>query len=205
MGRAKNPDAVGARFIYTGSDRFDDLLEGVTHGSRVLVSGEPATGKSTLLTEMAASYVAHVHWRVLYVTTDERVEHVAARYERLGGLAGEGFTALGTRDVAAIAGEVRRLAPRWLVIDHALPASDLKAIDWIIKRTRRCCSPFLMTTFVVTPRDLARGGKLAEWSDAWLHVDRNMERVVVTSRKKARGDNLPRHRFALGRDGLVAT
>lgn len=192
------------RFIRTGVEWLDDLLEGVPRGSRVLVSGEPGVGKSMLLTSLAASFVTSAD-RVLYASTEETSASVISRYLRLGGRRSGSFTALSTRDVAAIAEEARVLAPRWLVVDAASRDTDAHAIDWIAER-----AALEMTIFVVVLGDpsFADAAILATWADACLHVERAGDRMTVISLKKPRGWNLPRHRLCASdpwQGRLVAT
>src|SRR5436305_15089422 len=73
----------------TNLDELDRVLGGgLVPGSVTLLGGEPGVGKSTLITQVAAS-VARAGWRTLYVSAEESPAQVRQRAERLGALAPE--------------------------------------------------------------------------------------------------------------------
>jgi DNA repair protein RadA/Sms len=77
-------DGVGSQPRATGIGEVDRVLGGgLVPGSVTLLGGEPGVGKSTLLTQLAASTAAAGR-RVLYVSAEESRQQVRARAERLG-------------------------------------------------------------------------------------------------------------------------
>ena len=79
--------AESADAVPTGVSELDRVLGGgLVAGSVTLLGGEPGIGKSTLLTQVAAS-VARAGRRTLYVSAEESAAQVRQRAERLGALA----------------------------------------------------------------------------------------------------------------------
>jgi DNA repair protein RadA/Sms len=71
----------------SGIDELDRVLSGgLVPGSVTVLGGEPGVGKSTLLTQVAAS-MARAGGRVLYVSAEESSQQVRLRAERLDALA----------------------------------------------------------------------------------------------------------------------
>jgi DNA repair protein RadA/Sms len=69
--------------IPTGNTEFDRVLGGgIVHGSLMLLGGEPGTGKSTLLLQIARNLEARGE-RVLYVSGEESAQQIRLRADRL--------------------------------------------------------------------------------------------------------------------------
>lgn len=102
--------------ISTGMEEFDRVLGGgFVPGGVVLVGGDPGVGKSTLLLA-AVDRVCQSGRKALYVTAEESAEQVALRARRLGATTDTLWLLAETR-VDAIAVQVERLAPDFLVVD----------------------------------------------------------------------------------------
>ena len=79
-------DARPAATWATGVDELDQVLGGgLVSGAVVLLAGEPGTGKSTLLLDVA-SRAASQGRTVLYVSGEESAAQVRLRAERIGAL-----------------------------------------------------------------------------------------------------------------------
>lgn len=111
----------------TGVDEFDRVLGGgVVSGAVVLLAGEPGTGKSTLLLDVAARAATHGR-TVLYVTGEESAAQVRLRAERIGALRPRLLLAAET-DLGSVLGHIEANDPDLLVVDSVQTiASD--AID----------------------------------------------------------------------------
>ncbi|GAB98378.1 DNA repair protein RadA, partial [Kineosphaera limosa NBRC 100340] len=100
----------------SGVGELDRVLGGgLVPGAVVLVAGEPGTGKSTLLLDVAARG-ARAGRRVLYVTGEESAGQVRLRAERIGALA-DGLYLAAETDLAQVLAHVEQLAPDVLIVD----------------------------------------------------------------------------------------
>lgn len=100
----------------TGIGEFDRVLGGgVVPGALVLIAGDPGTGKSTLLTQVAGQ-IAATQGDVLYVSGEESTEQIKLRAARLGAEHPSLLLASET-DVDTIAAYVESYSPKYLVID----------------------------------------------------------------------------------------
>src|SRR6476661_136629 len=102
----------------TGVAEFDRVLGGgLVPGAVVLVAGEPGTGKSTLLLDVAARAARAGEGRtVLYVTGEESAAQVRMRAERIEAMARSLFLAAET-DLATVLGQVEAVQPDLVIID----------------------------------------------------------------------------------------
>lgn len=111
-------------------------------GSVVLIGGEPGIGKSTLLLQAAGAYAARGQ-RVLYVTSEESAQQVAARAQRLGaGKGGERLFVLADTNLARIVEQARKLGPQLLIVDsiQMVYKPDVPASPGSVTQLRRCCA-----------------------------------------------------------------
>jgi DNA repair protein RadA/Sms len=111
----------------TGVDELDRVLGGgIVSGAVVLLAGEPGTGKSTLLLDVASRAASHGR-TVLYVTGEESAAQVRLRAERIGALRPRLLLAAET-DLGAVLGHVEQLGPDLLVVDSVQTIAS-EAID----------------------------------------------------------------------------
>jgi DNA repair protein RadA/Sms len=120
-------EAEGAATWATGVDELDRVLGGgIVSGAVVLLAGEPGTGKSTLLLDVASRAASHGR-TVLYVTGEESAAQVRLRAERIGALRPRLLLAAET-DLGAVLGHVEQLGPDLLVVDSVQTISS-EAVD----------------------------------------------------------------------------
>jgi DNA repair protein RadA/Sms len=111
----------------TGIGELDRVLGGgIVPGSVVLLGGEPGIGKSTLLLQAAAGFVAAPEANVLYVSGEESAEQIHLRAARLGytsGDAGARIRVAAEADVGRIIELARAGRPGLLFIDSVQTVS----------------------------------------------------------------------------------
>lgn len=136
------------RRLPSGIGELDRVLggaegaRGLVPGSVVLIGGEPGIGKSTLLLQAAGAYAARGQ-RVLYVTSEESAQQVAARAQRLGaGKGGERLFVLADTNLARIVEQARKLGPQLLIVDsiQMVYKPDVPASPGSVTQLRRCCA-----------------------------------------------------------------
>ena len=127
---------------------FDPELDlifggGIVIGSVILLGGEPGIGKSTFLTQIAASFAAR-HGRVLYATGEESLKQVRLRAIRLEAEADE-FFLLAENSFAAVAENVRRLEPKLLIVDsiQTLYDESVDSAGGSVAQIRECTAKLL--------------------------------------------------------------
>ncbi len=110
-------DLVTDRRIATGFSEMDRVLGGgVVEGSLTLLSGDPGIGKSTLLLELAAG-VSRNEVRTLYVSSEESLNQLFIRIQRLGVKKSANLYLLATDSFDDIIHAVDEIAPRLVVVD----------------------------------------------------------------------------------------
>jgi DNA repair protein RadA/Sms len=112
-----------ARAMPSGISELDRVLGGgFVPGSVTLIGGEPGIGKSTLLTQVAAS-MAFAGVDVLYVSAEESRQQVRLRAGRLGALAPNLWLASET-DLGHVLSQLDRVQPGFVVIDSIQTVHD---------------------------------------------------------------------------------
>lgn len=125
----------------TGSAELDRVLGGgIVSGSVILVGGEPGTGKSTLLLQVAAS-VAVDNQNVLYVSGEESGSQIRLRAERLG-IHRDTLLVLTETDVEAVVSHMIALQPALCVIDsiQTMTHRDITSAPGSISQVRESAS-----------------------------------------------------------------
>ncbi len=141
----------------SGIAEFDRVLGGgFVPGSVVLLGGDPGIGKSTLLLQ-AAARLADGERTVLYVSSEESVQQVKLRAERVIASDGAAVTdakrqrpssgrsrnlfVLSETNLPRIAEQARRVKPALLVVDSVqmLWTSGVEAAPGSVAQLRRAC------------------------------------------------------------------
>jgi DNA repair protein RadA/Sms len=123
----------------TGSSELDRVLGGgLVPGSVTLIGGEPGVGKSTLLTQVAAS-IAVGGLDVLYVSAEESRQQVRVRAGRLGALAPTLWLASET-ELGNVLAHIDRVRPAVVVVDSIQTIHDpaLGSAPGSIVQVREC-------------------------------------------------------------------
>ncbi|QDU34365.1 hypothetical protein KS4_24330 [Poriferisphaera corsica] len=124
------------------ADQADVIVkQGLVPGSAVLVGGDPGIGKSTLLLQ-AAQKLAEQGERVLYVTSEESVQQLKLRAERLNaGKTNGNMFVLADTNLARVVEQARKVQPSVCVIDsiQMIYKGDLSAAPGSVTQLRSCC------------------------------------------------------------------
>lgn len=109
---------------------------GIVPGSLTLVAGEPGIGKSTLFLQRALQLKDII---TLYVSGEESEQQIRMRADRLG-LSNENFYLLTETDTRVIFQEIRKLAPRLVIIDsiQTLQSNYIDSAPGSISQIRTC-------------------------------------------------------------------
>jgi DNA repair protein RadA/Sms len=125
--------------LATGIDEFDRVLGGgLVAGSITLVGGEPGVGKSTLLTQVTASWAPR-HSPALSVSADESPQQVSGRFARLG-LSGEDVHVGGDCNINGVLADIVGLRPGLAIIDSIQTVfdPDLSSAPGSVAQVRQC-------------------------------------------------------------------
>ncbi len=102
--------------LKTGISEFDRVLGGgIVAGEVVLIAGEPGTGKSTLILQIADN-LSRKGLKVIYVNGEESAEQIKMRADRLK-VSGENIELLPETSVDLIVDSVSSLKPDVLFVD----------------------------------------------------------------------------------------
>jgi DNA repair protein RadA/Sms len=121
-----------------GADNSDGC--GMVPGSVVLIGGDPGIGKSTLMLQ-AADKLAVSGKRVLYVSSEESLQQIRLRAQRLDADGAELLFVLADTNLARIIEQVRKTQPDVVVIDSVqmIYKGDLPAAPGSVTQLRACC------------------------------------------------------------------
>lgn len=123
----------------TGLAEVDRVLSGgLVPGSVTLLGGEPGTGKSTLLLQVAAG-MARAGGKILYASAEESPQQIRLRAERLGAVEANLWLA-GVLDVATLIAEVNRLDPDLVIVDsiQTIHDTELGSASGSVGQVRHC-------------------------------------------------------------------
>ncbi|MDB6061321.1 MAG: repair protein RadA [Verrucomicrobiaceae bacterium] len=126
--------------ISTGAEEFNRVLGGgLVPGSAILIGGHPGAGKSTLLLQVLCHLAKTMP--ALYVTGEESLQQVAMRAQRLQ-LPADQLKLLAETDVHALLDQVKRFAPKVLVVDsiQVLYDADLTSAPGSVAQVRDCAA-----------------------------------------------------------------
>lgn len=153
----------------TGINEFDRVVGGgLIEGSLLLVGGEPGVGKSTLLMKVCSGLCSQSKEnKTLYVSGEESESQVAARSLRLG-INDDNFRILNETDWDQIKEQVKKIRPKYLVIDsiQTTICSDVQSaagtitqIKEVTQQVMSFCKAEAVTTFLVG--HVTKGGGIA--------------------------------------------
>ncbi len=131
--------------IRSGMNEFDRVLGGgFVPGSVVLLSGDPGSGKSTILLQ-TLSHAAE-HRPVLYVSGEESLEQIAARAQRIA-LPAEKLRMLGETSVEQVCQIAESEKPQMLVVDsiQVMHCESVDSAPGGVAQVRECAA--LLTQF----------------------------------------------------------
>lgn len=116
---------------------------GIVVGSVILLGGEPGIGKSTFLTQVAATFAKH-HGRVLYATGEESLKQVRLRALRLEAEQDD-FYLLAENNLTIVCENVSKLEPKLLIVDsiQTLFDDNLDSISGSVGQIRECTAKLL--------------------------------------------------------------
>jgi DNA repair protein RadA/Sms len=123
----------------SGVDELDRVLGGgLVPGSVTLIGGEPGIGKSTLLTQVAAS-LASAGDRVLYVSAEESRPQVRFRAERIGAVTDDLYLSSAS-DLHDLLVQLDDVKPCLLVVDsvQTIADADLPGAAGSVVQVRSC-------------------------------------------------------------------
>lgn len=123
--------------ISTKISELDRVLGGgLVPGQAVLIAGEPGIGKSTLLTQLAASLSS-----VLYVCGEESASQVKVRADRLG-VKNSNIELLESTDVDSVIDQISSMAaaPSAIIVDsiQTMTTGDLSGMAGSVGQVREC-------------------------------------------------------------------
>jgi DNA repair protein RadA/Sms len=110
---------------------------GIMKGSAILVAGEPGTGKSTLMLQLASR--VQTRGRILYISGEESPAQIRLRAQRLGIDGGQIELFAGT-ELAAVLRACDQLKPVLVIVDsiQTLRSEDIGTMPGTLNQVRLC-------------------------------------------------------------------
>ncbi len=110
---------------------------GIMKGSAVLIAGEPGTGKSTLMLQLASR--VRTEGRTLYVSGEESPPQIRLRAERLG-IDGGRIEVFPATELSAVLRACDRLKPVVLIVDsvQTVYSEDIGTVPGTVNQVRLC-------------------------------------------------------------------
>lgn len=184
----------------TGLAGLDRCLGGgIVPGTRILLTGDPGCGKSTLL--LLALWMMATRLRCLYVTSEETVPEVEARFQTLLLTPRENLRLCSTKSWEEASRVVERFRPHVVVYDslpkfrvsalHKVPAGSTRHHETIMRETARMVSERQMSIFIVN--HVNAEGKSKGGTDAihelttYLHFHRRPTARILRTVKNRKG------------------
>ena len=124
----------------SGIGEFDRVLGGgILKGAAVLVAGEPGTGKSTLMLQLASS--VGKKGRVLYVSGEESLNQIKVRAQRLS-VNAPGLFIYTDTGLFEIEEQITQLKPDLVMIDsiQTVSRSDIPSAAGSVSQIKDCAS-----------------------------------------------------------------
>lgn len=203
---ARNPVAMGTVAAERAPTRWSTGLAGldrclgggVVPGTRILLTGDPGCGKSTLL--LLALWMMATRLRCLYVSSEETVPEVEARFQTLGLTPRPNLRLYATKAWEEVSRVVGIYRPHVLVLD-SLPKFKVNALraplastrhhETIMRETARMVSERAMSIFIVNHVNVE--GKSKGGTDAihelttYLHFHRRPTARILRTVKNRKG------------------
>jgi DNA repair protein RadA/Sms len=139
-------DAVQSREglrLEAGIEEVNRVLGGgIMKGSAVLLAGEPGTGKSTLMLQLAAR--VQTGGRTLYVSGEESPAQIRLRAERLA-LAGGRIEVFPATELSQVLRACDRLKPVVLIVDsiQTVYSEDIGTVPGTVNQVRLCAQELI--------------------------------------------------------------
>ncbi|MDQ7025187.1 MAG: DNA repair protein RadA [Anaerolineae bacterium] len=127
--------------LYVPMQEFSRVLGGgLVPGSILLLGGEPGSGKSTIMIQVA-SLLANEHGTVLYVSGEESSRQIKMRAERLG-IHADDLYLLTETNLGNIFEHVNQLDPVVLIVDsiQTTYSEELDSSPGLVSQVRECAS-----------------------------------------------------------------
>lgn len=127
-----------SRLPIAGQELSQVLGGGLVPGSVVLIGGDPGIGKTTLLTQVGASF-ANDNGPVLYVSAEESAQQIKLRTQRLG-LSPERLYVYAETQLDQILRHMHELHPRLAIIDsiQTVYLEDIASAAGSMSQVREC-------------------------------------------------------------------
>jgi DNA repair protein RadA/Sms len=129
----------------SGIEEFDRVLGGgLVPGSLILIGGEPGTGKSTLLLQVADK-LTRSYGKVLYISGEESEQQIKLRGQRLAINPNELYLLTETC-LERVLEEIDRLGPQAVVVDsvQTVFSGKLESAPGSVSQVREVAGQFLM-------------------------------------------------------------
>ena len=177
-------------WLPTGLAEVDRVLDGgLSIGSVTLLGGEPGSGKSTLVLQMAA-HVAMSGHRALYISGEESAPQVRGRADRIQALV-DGLWLAAEHDLGHVRDQIAAVQPDLVVVDSVQAISDpalpsgpgstqqVRAVAEALVRTAKADGPAVILVGQVTKDgDLAGPRSLEHVVDTVLLLEGDHDREV---------------------------
>jgi DNA repair protein RadA/Sms len=122
----------------SGLEELNRVLGGgIMKGSTILVAGEPGTGKSTLMLQLAAA--VKTGGRILYVSGEESPGQIRLRADRLG-IRSDRIEIFSATELSAVLAVCERLKPVAILVDsiQTLYSEDIGSVPGTVNQLKLC-------------------------------------------------------------------
>lgn len=202
--------------LKTGIDEFDRVLGGgIVSNSALLLAGMPGVGKSTLLLMIAEALSRN--YTVLYVSSEESIEQVKGRANRLNIRNSDSFLITHETDIESIMGVIESCSPDLVILDSLQNASiqnqflsmhinTIKHVaHMLVEHTRKFNYTFLSTCHVTKDGEIAGPKALEHIVDVILYFENTTEGTmrILRSNKNRFGRTDEAGFFIMEHEGIV--
>jgi DNA repair protein RadA/Sms len=139
--KLKDVDMTEQSRMYVPMQEFNRVLGGgLVPGSITLIGGEPGSGKTTIMMDVAAQ-LANEHGTVLYVSGEESTRQIKMRADRMG-IQADDLYLLTETNLGNIFEHVNQLDPVVLIVDsiQTTYSEDLDSSPGLVSQVRECAS-----------------------------------------------------------------